>query len=214
MVANSCPVAGKEWGVAWRTDAEVIAASGVDPAAFAEIYDRHAGAIVRFLVRRVGGDGEELLGDVFRIAFERRGAFDIGRADAAPWLYGIAANLVAKHRRSAVRRARALARVERVRPGDEAERVVAMVDADRRWPEVTRLIAELPAGEREVVLLYAWEDLSYDQIAATLEIPVGTVRSRLNRARRRLRELVADTGKGRVATSRGDTAATSRRMIR
>jgi len=72
--------------VAWRTDAEVIAASGVDPAAFAEIYDRHAGAIVRFLVRRVGGDGEELLGDVFRIAFERRGAFDIGRADAAPWL--------------------------------------------------------------------------------------------------------------------------------
>lgn len=89
-----------------------------------------------------------------------------------------------------------------------------MVDADRRWPEVTRLIAELPAGEREVVLLYAWEDLSYDQIAATLEIPVGTVRSRLNRARRRLRELVADTGKGRVATSRGDTAATSRRMIR
>ncbi len=200
--------------MAGRTDAEVIAASRVDPAAFAEVYDRHAGAIVRFLVRRVGGDGEELLGEVFRIAFERRDTFDIGRADATPWLYGIAANLVAKHRRTAGRRARALTRVERERPGDEIDRLVAMIDADRRWPEVSGLIAELPAGERDVVLLYAWEDLSYEQIAAILEIPVGTVRSRLNRARRRLREPVPDTGKGRIATSRGDTASASRRMIR
>ena len=200
--------------MAWRTDAEVIAASRADPAEFAEIYDRHAGAIVRFLVRRVGGDGEELLGEVFRIAFERRDAFDVGRADAAPWLYGIAANLVAKHRRSAARRTRALARIDRQRPDDEADRIVAMIDADRRWPEVTTLIARLPAGEREVVLLYAWEDLSYEQIATTLDIPVGTVRSRLNRARRRLREPVADVGEGRSAPSRGDTAAASRRMIR
>jgi RNA polymerase sigma factor (sigma-70 family) len=200
--------------VAGRTDAEVIAASRVDPAVFAEIYDRHAGAIVRFLVRRVGGDGDELLGEVFRIAFERRASFDTGRADAAPWLYGIATNLVAKHRRSAARRARALARVDRDRPDDEVERIVAMIDADRRWPEVSALIAALPAGEREVVLLYAWEDLSYEEIAVTLEIPVGTVRSRLNRARRRLREPAPDTGKGRIATSRGDTASASRRMIR
>jgi RNA polymerase sigma-70 factor (ECF subfamily) len=200
--------------VAERTDAEVIAASRVDPAVFAEIYDRHAGAIVRFLVRRVGRDGDELLGEVFRIAFERRASFDIGRGEAAPWLYGIATNLVARHRRSAARRVRALARLERDRPADETERIVAMIDADRRWPEVSALIAELPAGEREVVLLYAWEDLSYEQIAAILEIPVGTVRSRLNRARRRLREPVPDTGEGRIATSRGDTASASRRMIR
>jgi RNA polymerase sigma-70 factor (ECF subfamily) len=200
--------------VAGRTDAEVIAASRADPAAFAEIYDRHAGAIVRFLVRRVGADGDELLGEVFRIAFERRATFDAGRADAAPWLYGIAANLVARYRRGAARRARALARIDRAQPDDEAERVVAMVDADRRWPEVTTLIAGLPAGEREVVLLYAWEDLSYDQIAVTLDIPIGTVRSRLNRARRRLREPTAGSGEGRVATTRGDTASASRRMIR
>jgi RNA polymerase sigma-70 factor (ECF subfamily) len=200
--------------VAWRTDAEVIAASLADPAAFAEIYDRHAGAIVRFLVRRVGEDGEELLGDVFRIAFERRAAFDTGRADAAPWLYGIAANLVAKHRRRAARRARAVARVDRDRPGDEAERVIAIVDADRRWPEVAALIAALPAGEREVVLLYAWEHLSYEQIAAALDVPVGTVRSRLNRARRRLREPAAAGGEGQEATAPGDTAAASRRMAR
>jgi RNA polymerase sigma factor (sigma-70 family) len=214
--------------VAWRTDAEVIAASLVDPAAFAEIYDRHAGAIVRFLVRRVGQEGDELMSEAFRIAFERRSAFDTERADAAPWLYGIASNLVAKHRRGIARRTRALARLGRDRPGDEAERVVAILDADRRWPEVAALVATLPSGERDVVLLYAWERLSYEDIATALGVPVGTVRSRLNRARRRLREPTVAGGEGPIAGTRGDratsfarsktrsahTVAVSRRMAR
>jgi RNA polymerase sigma-70 factor (ECF subfamily) len=192
--ANHAPATDKEWVVARCTDADVIAASCDDPAVFAHIYDRHAGSILRFLVRRVGGDGDELLGEVFRIAFERRNTFDTTRLEAAPWLYGIAANLVAKHRRSAARRSRAFARIDRDHHEEEAERVVAMLDADRRWPEITRLITGLPAGEREVLLLYAWEDLSYEQIAVTLDIPVGTVRSRLNRARRRLRESADQRG--------------------
>ncbi len=136
------------------------------------------------------------------------------RADAAPWLYGIASNLVAKHRRGVARRARAFARLGRDQPGDEAERVVAMIDADRRWPEVAALVATLPSGERDVVLLYAWERLSYEQIAAALSVPVGTVRSRLNRARRRLREPTVASGEGPMTTPRGDTVAVSRRMAR
>jgi RNA polymerase sigma-70 factor, ECF subfamily len=187
--------------VAWRTDAEVIDASLVDAAAFAEVYDRHAGAIVRFLVRRVGRDaGDELLGDVFRIAFERRGAYDRTRPDAAPWLYGIASNLVGKHWRGAARRDRALARLARDPAGDGGsndgdERVVAAIDASRRLPAVAEVIGRLPAPERDTLLLYAWEDLTYEEIAIVLDVPVGTVRSRLNRTRRRLREPPSGSGK-------------------
>jgi RNA polymerase sigma-70 factor (ECF subfamily) len=101
---------------------------------------------------------------VFRIAFERRSAFEQDRDSARPWLYGIAANVVAKHHRSEARRFRAMARV---------------MDA----------IGTLPEAERQVLLLFAWEELSYDEIALALGVPVGTVRSRLSRARARLAAL-------------------------
>jgi len=183
-------------------DAEVIAASVDDGRAFATIYDRHAGVVFRFLVRRVGRDvADELLGDTFRIAFERRRSFDLDRPSARPWLYGIATNLVARHRRSEGRRLRAVGRLaaERSTDGDD-ERVAAVVDAGERWPAVVAAIADLPAGERDALLLYAWEELSYEEIGTALDIPVGTVRSRINRARRRLRELAEANGQERIAT--------------
>jgi RNA polymerase sigma-70 factor (ECF subfamily) len=185
------------------SDAVVIAASLERPASFAALYDRHAGVVFRFLVRRVGRDtADELLGETFRIAFQRRATFDVARAkgcDARPWLYGIATNLIARHRRAEVRRLRATARlaaqVVQVAQGDAAdERVAARVDARDEWPAVAQAIAELPAGERDTLLLFVWEELAYDEIAAALDIPVGTVRSRLNRARRRIRELVEHDG--------------------
>lgn len=186
------------------SDADVIALSRERPAAFAEIYDRHAETLLRYLVRRIGpADGEGLLGELFRIAFERRASFDPGRggasahASARPWLYGIASNLVLKHRRSEARRLRATARVASERPGDPAgeNSEIDAVDARVLLPRVADAIAALPDGERDALLLFAWEDLSYDEIATALTIPVGTVRSRLNRARSRLRELVAPEGK-------------------
>lgn len=185
------------------TDAEVIAASLDAPARFGTVYDRHAGALFRFLVRRVGRDtADPLLGDVFRIAFERRASFDTAYAGARPWLYGIATNVLAKHRRTEARRLRATAelaatRVPMATRADAADDIAAAVDAATIWPSVVDAVAALPDGERDALLLYAWEDLSYDEIAAALEIPVGTVRSRLNRARGRLRELDSTRGEQR-----------------
>jgi RNA polymerase sigma factor (sigma-70 family) len=172
------------------SDAAVIAASFDDPAAFAIIFDRHAAVLLRFLVRRVGPDAAEgLVGESFRIAFERRSGFDCTRASARPWLYGIATNVLAKHRRAEARRFSALARLPHPAADALDDQVIAQVDARELWPRVAATIAALPPGERDALLLYAWEDLGYEDIATALRIPVGTVRSRLNRARRRLREV-------------------------
>lgn len=135
---------------------------------------------------------DELVGEAFRIAFERRATYDAQRPSARPWLYGIATHLVAKNRRTEARRLRAMARLAGSRPDDSpAEYVASVVDARQRWSLVAQAIADLPDAERDALLLFAWEDLTYEEIAAALEVPVGTVRSRLNRARRRLHELTA-----------------------
>ena len=176
------------------TDAAVIESSIADPAAFATIFDRHAGVIHRFLTRRIDpADADGLVGEVFRIAFERRSSFDLDRLSARPWLYGIATNVVAHHRRSENRRFHAMARLASARIDDHTDlvgdRVSASIDADRAGKRLVSAIDDLPAEERDTLLLFAWEELSYSDIAAALDIPVGTVRSRLNRARRRLRSL-------------------------
>jgi RNA polymerase sigma-70 factor (ECF subfamily) len=194
------------------TDAEVVMGSLADPPRFAVLYDRHAGLVFRFLVRRVGRDvADELLGDTFRIAFERRATYQSARPNARPWLYGIATNLVARHRRAEGRRLRAMSRVATTpRPDRLADDdLAAALDAERLWPAVARAVLELPGPERDALLLYAWEELTDEEIAIALDIPVGTVRSRLNRARRRLRELrstdgeqhdeIPTTGRGRIA---------------
>jgi len=186
-----------------RSDAEVVAASVDDPPAFAALFDRHAGLLFRFLVRRVGPDvGDDLLGETFRIAFERRATFDRDRASARPWLYGIATNLLARHRRAEARRLRATAALagRATVAADPLDGVVGALDAAARWEAVTDAVAELPDGERDALLLYAWEELSYEEVATALDVPVGTVRSRLNRARRRLREPSGASGEEQVST--------------
>jgi RNA polymerase sigma-70 factor (ECF subfamily) len=184
------------------TDADVVTRSLSDPQAFAAVFDRHAALLFRFLVRRVGRDAaDELLGETFRIAFERRGSFDPAYASARPWVYGIATNLLAKHRRTEGRRLAATAQLVQQRvPEPMADAVAADVDARRLWPHVAGAIASLPDGERDALLLFAWEELPYADIAVALAIPVGTVRSRINRARRRIRELVATSGELAVRT--------------
>jgi len=193
--------------MAEESDGAVIAASLREPGAFGVIFDRHGSTLLRFLARRVDpAEAEDLLGEVFRIAFERRPAFDRSRDSARPWLYGIAANLVAKHYRSETRRLRALARAGAARVPDEdpAERAVAAADAGVRWARVVDAIGVLPEAERQVLLLFAWEELSYDEIAAAVGVPVGTVRSRLSRARSRLAAL---TGEPAAAAAPAEVAA-------
>lgn len=177
------------------SDAEVIGRSLDQPEAFGLIYDRHALTVLRFLGRRVGAEvAEGLVGELFRIVFERRKTFDASRVSALPWLYGIGSNLLLKHRRAEARRLRASARMAAA--GEAADRRASAVALDARllFPRVADAIEALPDGERDALLLFAWEDLSYQSVAEALELPIGTVRSRLNRARAQLRELLEPGG--------------------
>src|SRR5262245_12050956 len=185
--------------MACPSDAEVIGRSLGEPEAFGLIYDRHAPTVLRFLGRRAGVKvAEGLLGELFRIAFERRKTFDASRASALPWLYGIGANLLLKHRRAEARWLRASARMVASLEATQGRTTAAALDARVIFPCVADAIETLPDGEREALLLFAWEELSYQGVAETLELPIGTVRSRLNRARARLRELLEPKGKDRM----------------
>ncbi|TYK44982.1 sigma-70 family RNA polymerase sigma factor [Actinomadura decatromicini] len=169
------------------SDREVIGRSAREPEAFALLYDRHAPRLHRYVPRRLGdGHADDLVAETFLIAFQRRGAFDGSRAEALPWLYGIAGNLIARHRRTEVRVYRAMARMG----GDPSVRSHAdQVDVR---VTATAALARLSAKDREALLLVTWADLSYEQAAEALDAPVGTVRSRLNRARRKLRAALGD----------------------
>jgi len=180
------------------SDGEVIGRSLGEPETFGLIYDRHAPALLRFLGRRAGAKvAEGLLGELFRVAFERRKAFDASRVSALPWLYGIGSNLLLKHRRAEARRLRASARLAAAGEAADRRASAAALDARVLFPRVAAAIEALPDSERDALLLFAWEELPYEAVAEALELPIGTVRSRLNRARARLRELIEPKGKGR-----------------
>jgi RNA polymerase sigma factor (sigma-70 family) len=173
-------------------DAAILAASLSDPQAFAALFERHFTAIHRWLHRRVGAPlAEDLAAETFTRAFDRRARFDASISqDARPWLFGIAANLVHDHRRSELRRLRALARAERweATTGDDlATGAVARADAAALGPAVAAALADLRAPERNALLLVAWAGLDYEEVARATRVPIGTVRSRLHRARVRLR---------------------------
>jgi RNA polymerase sigma factor (sigma-70 family) len=169
-----------------RTDAEAIAASLSEPRAFVDVFDRHFDAIHGYLRRRVGKEiADELAAETFAKAFEHRRRYDRRRADARPWLYGIAHNLLRHHYRDEERALRAYARTVDLNASEPP---------DVPSSEIAVLLAELSPGERDVLLLIAWAELEYAEVAEALGIPVGTVRSRLNRARGRVRELLERSG--------------------
>ncbi len=189
------------------SDADVIGRSLVEPQAFGEIFARHGEALLRYAARRAGREvAEGLLGELFRIAFERRKSYDASYPSARPWLYGIAANLLYKHRRAEARRLRANARLVAEQPASDSGGAARAADAQLELAAVVDAIESLPEGEREALLLYAWEELSYDEIAAALCMPVGTIRSRLNRARARLPELEPRDGGTKCRSSSRQTA--------
>ena len=189
------------------TDAELISAASREE--FALLFDRHAAKIHRYVARRLGtADADDVLSQTFLIAYERRhkytppvpdadpagsaaGAVDGVLDGALPWLYGIATNLIHRRRRSEVRQYRAYARSEpagrHTHDDPLAGEVASRVDAEAAQRTLARALAGLRQPERDVLLLYAWEDLGYAEIAAALDIPIGTVRSRLHRARKSVR---------------------------
>lgn len=172
------------------SDAAVIADSLERPDGFAAIFDRHYEAIRSYLSRRVGRAlADELASETFVRAFAARARYDVAHGDARAWLYGIATNLVRKHERREERRRRAYARaVEPERTGGGLDAVVARVDAAATGPAVAAALGRLRQVDREALLLLALTDLDYDGIAIATGVPIGTVRSRLHRARRHLKD--------------------------
>jgi RNA polymerase sigma factor (sigma-70 family) len=162
------------------TDAALIERSLVEPNAFAGVFDRHFDAVHGYATRRLGRSlAEEIASETFILAFDGRATFDRTRTDARPWLFGIAANLMRRHWRAERRRLHALGRIE----SDGSTEPPREERAD-----LVAALSSLPAREREALLLFALVDLSYDEIAEGLELPIGTVRSRLSRARARIRK--------------------------
>jgi RNA polymerase sigma-70 factor (ECF subfamily) len=169
-------------------DAAAIQRSEVDPEAFVAVFERHFDAIHRYLHRRVGRDlADELAAETFTHAFRRRKTFEPSFETALPWLYGIAANLVRRHRRTEVRRLRAYARtgVDESVELDETS-VVERLDAENLGAPIAAALASLSADERETVSLVVFAELTYDEVGRVLGIPAGTVASRMSRIRRRL----------------------------
>jgi RNA polymerase sigma factor (sigma-70 family) len=179
-----------------ETDGAIVRASWVEPRRFAEIFDRHFDAIYTYLRRRVGSQlAEDVAADVFEQAFRARARFDLASASARPWLYGIGANLMRHHHRQERRRLRAYARsASDAAVGDDTDTADSRVDAEALAPRVAVALAALQSRDREVLLLFTWGELSYDEIGEALGLPVGTVRSRLHRARGRVRELLGPIG--------------------
>ena len=162
------------------------------PQAIEALFAEHFDPIYRFAVYRVGRDAAaDVAAETFAQALRSADRMDPTR-DCRAWLFGIASNVIRHHRRAEERRIRAYAAVERQsdvagtngHPESEILLRACLVDA----------LFQLDGRDREALLLFAWADLTYEEIATALEIPLGTVRSRIHRARRMLRGSPVDSG--------------------
>jgi RNA polymerase sigma factor (sigma-70 family) len=173
-----------QWAAAGETDA------------FGLLFERHVRTVYNYCFRRTGdwSQAEELTAVVFLEAWRRRREIRLERDDALPWLLGVATNLVRNLRRTHRRYRSAIERLPRERVADFAIDIDERLDDERQMRAVLRALGKLPRGDQDVLALCVWEGLSYEAAALALDIPVGTVRSRLSRARARLRELAPGNG--------------------
>ena len=198
--AALCGGPGLGAGARKVTDAEIIELSLHEPGRFGMIFERHAGEILRYAHARLGPDlAQDVLAETFLAAFSRRAHYDRSRADARPWLYGIAIRQIGRHRRAGQRAARALARVpaETV-TGDFGDRSAERVSAQQLRPRLAAVLSGLPRQDRELLLLIAWAGLSYEESAQALGVPVSTVRSRLHRIRAKTRQALGGINPTRI----------------
>lgn len=169
-----------------------------DETAFGVLFERHARRIYNYCFRRTGdwALAEDLTSATFLLAWRGRARAPLEAESALPLLYGIATNVLRNERRSLRRRREAFARLplERAEEPDFAEEGPTRLDDQVAMRELLQLFVRLPRREQDVVALCDWSGLSYCDTAVTLDIPIGTVRSRLARGRRRLRELAGVSG--------------------
>ncbi|MET7437581.1 RNA polymerase sigma factor [Streptomyces sp. NPDC004082] len=166
------------------TDEELLTRARRDASAFEPLVRRHSAAPHGYFTRRAPGAADDLLAEAWLQAYTARHGFDADRGAARAWLFGVARNVLSAHWR----------RIERQRTGlrsggrdDPWEAVDARLDAAAVAPQLRRLLGQLPPEERELLLLVAWEQLTPGEAASVVGIPAGTARSRLHRARNRLR---------------------------
>ncbi len=185
-------------GVDQLSDAELISLSLAEPQSFTAIFDRHALSVRRYVAARVPpSDVEDLVSETFITAFRSRGRYDQSYADAWPWLLGIATNILRHHRRAEGRRRTRLRALERepwTDPTDPADQVMTDLAFGSQTERMSRALARLDQRYRNVLLLVARPGLTYEEAARALDIPIGTVRSRLLRGRAQLRELLGLSG--------------------
>lgn len=166
----------------------------VDPQDFEAAFRQHFPLVYRFISRRVGtAIAEDLAAETFATAYRRRASFEPGQGSLRSWLYGIAANLVRNHWRAEQHLLKLDARlVPEIDLSDSSDVVDQRVTAAMLAPRLAAALGLLTRDQREVLLLYAWAELSHEEIAAALQIAPGTARSRLSRARALLREQLGD----------------------
>lgn len=169
------------------TDAELVTASLRKPDAFTQLFERHWEALFRFCQSRAGAAGEDIAAEAFRVAFDRRRRYDARYGDARPWLFGIATNLLRDHFRSARREEQKLTRSATLESLSQHDTELNELERQLLGPQLAAALQGLPSADRDALLLLAWADLDYEQIAQALDVPLGTVRSRIHRARQRVR---------------------------
>ncbi|MGN9841014.1 RNA polymerase sigma factor [Nonomuraea sp. H19] len=156
---------------------------------FAELFSRHGPGLKRYVIRRLGVDpADDIVAETFAQALQHLESYDLARGDERSWLYGIATNLIGQHRRREIALYRALSRTGAdsvMEPFTDAVEQRVVADAARR--RLAGALAALSRKHRDTLLLVLWAELTYEEAAQALGVPVGTVRSRINRARFALR---------------------------
>jgi len=174
-----------------RSDGAMLRESWDRPERFADLFDAYHREIYQYVASRLSvGHADDLAAETFLVAFRGRARFAGSDAHVRAWLYGIATNLIRRHRRDEERMYRAFGRVDasdRARAEDDDERIVARVVALGVQRELAVALRSLKPGDRDVLLLVALAELSYAEVAVALDIPEGTVASRLSRARMTVR---------------------------
>jgi RNA polymerase sigma factor (sigma-70 family) len=179
-----------------------------DPDAFAALFERYADFVYNVAFRRTASwsVAEDLTETVFLELWRQRDRVVTQAGSLRPWLAGVVSNQVKRHWRGLARQSRAVERLAVVRSldggVDQTASVDSRIDDERRMATLLDELDALPPAQREVLILWAWEGFSYEEIATALDLPIGTVRSRLSRARARL-----DGVEGTSAPSRESTAA-------
>jgi RNA polymerase sigma factor (sigma-70 family) len=177
------------------SDADLIAQSVAEPDLFTAVFDRHSAEILRYAYARLGPElAEDVTAETFLAAFRCRDRYDGAWSDARPWLYGIAVRQIRRHRRVEARRLRLLWSALADGPApDHSDRVAERVTAARLGPRLAAAVAALPPQDRELLLLFAWAELSYAEAATALGTTTSAVKARLHRIRVRMRQELGDS---------------------